>query len=674
MLNKFGFVRVTAISSHIYVGNPDSNAEDFIYYLSKLTDSDIIVGQELGITGYTCANLFQQEALLKQAITAVTKIALTTKNSGQLVVVGCPIPIENSLYNCAVVMNRGRVIGVVPKQYLPNYKEFYEGRWFRGADGREPQFVDLWFDKGWIVPFGIDLLFETEAQFGNRKLVVGCEICEDLWMPIPPSSYQAMKGASILLNLSASNETVAKSKYRKDLVVGQSGRCMAAYVYASAGPSESSTDLVFGGHCIIAENGSLVDESSRVGDGNPIKMDSKHITADVDVEKLMFERRNTTSFDDQPVPRTYRDVSFELSDKNKDSLKRKIIGLPFVPRDKETLDDRCAEIFGIQVASMMKRFDSMNHRVKPHIGVSGGLDSTLALLALVKTFDNAGYPRKDIIGVTMPGFGTTNRTKNNAVELMMELGITSKEVDIRKQSLQMFKDMDHLVFKIINPKYFDSQGLQEAIKSVPVEEQHDLVFENVQARARTNTLMNMGFVIGTGDLTEGALGWCTYNADHMSMYNPNCSIPKTLVKFLVQYAAENQFKGRISEVLMDIVGTPISPELLPVAGDGTIQQTTEGTLGAFELHDFFLFNFLRNGYSPDKIIWLAKHADFVQSHSEEDIQKAMKLFIERFFSNQYKRSCVPDGPKVGSVSLSPRGDWRMPSDADATIWKNLIGV
>jgi NAD+ synthase (glutamine-hydrolysing) len=623
-------------------------------------DSDIVVFPELGITGYTCADLFGQTALLDAGLREAQRIAEATRGRRQLVVVGLPLAVGNSLYNCALALAGGAAIGIIPKQFIPNYKEFYESRWFSSASGREPHTIVV---AGREVPFGIDLLFRAEGG-----VMVGIEICEDLWMPIPPSSVQAIAGANVLLNLSASNETIGKNRYRADLVIGQSGRCIAAYAYASSGPTESTTDLVFGGHCLIAENGRLLGESSRVGDGTPIRRDSYWITKDVDVEKLQNDRRSTTSFDDclkylTPV----RVIDFALAG-DMVGLEREVPGTPFVPAEGAELHRRCAEIFGIQCAGLAKRIEALPGGTPLNIGISGGLDSTLAVLVAVKTCDMLGHDRGRICGLTMPGFGTTSKTLANARALMDHLGVASETIDIRDRVLQLFRDLGHKPLGI-DCRGLDVAGLVECLGRVPREGRKDLVFENVQARVRTLLLMSRGFVIGTGDLSELALGWSTYNADHMSMYNPNCSIPKTLVQFLVRYVALNEFEaGPVRETLLSIAGTTISPELLPPAAGGEIEQSTEATLGPYELHDFILFNAVRCGFSPAKIRFLAQYATFTREFGPEQVDATLRIFFRRFFTQQFKRSCIPDGPKVGTVSLSPRGDWRMPSDADPAEW------
>jgi NAD+ synthase (glutamine-hydrolysing) len=659
-MNRFGFVRITCASIRTVVANPAANAAAVVGVLREVIDSDIVVFPELCVTGYTCADLFGQTALLEAGTRATLTIAEATRGRAQLVVVGLPVAVGNSLYNCGVIIADGAVLGVVPKQFIPNYKEFYESRWFSSATGREPKSIEI---GGRTVPFGIDLLFDA-----GGGVVVGVEVCEDLWMPIPPSSAQAIAGATLLLNLSASNETVGKCRYRTDLVVGQSGRCIAAYAYAGSGPSESTTDLVFGGHCLIAENGRLLAESRRVGDGGPLPLGTHTITRDVDVERLASDRRSTTSFDDNlKYLAEYRRVPFALAGEMA-GLKRDVVGAPFVPAEGAELHARCAEVFGIQCAGLAKRIEQIPPGSSLNIGISGGLDSTLALLVAVKTCDTLGLPRRTIHGLTMPGFGTSQRTRTNALALMEQLGVVAETIDITGLALKAFQELNHAPFGI-DCRGLDCASFRAMLARVPREKQHDLVFENIQARLRTFLLMSRGFVVGTADLSELALGWSTYNGDHMSMYNPNGSIPKTLVKFLVRYVAENEFEaGPARETLLSVVGTTISAELLPATASGETGQSTEDTLGPYEIHDFILFNTVRNGYSPEKVLFLSKHADFTQEYPHELIVKTMRMFYTRFFRQQFKRSCIPDGPKVGTVSLSPRGDWRMPSDADSAAW------
>jgi len=695
-MDKYGFARITVASPLCSVGNPQQNAKKIIDVFRQMDVvrehdplGDVIVFPELCITGYTCGDLFRQQILLKESEAAVDSIA-KWRRQPTLIFVGAPVPVGNELFNCAIAIWNGEILGIVPKQNIPNYNEFYESRWFRAGDGDEPKTIQY---AGREVPFGIDLMFDN-----GLGMKVHAEICEDLWMPIPPSSYAAIAGATVLLNLSASNETVAKCEYRTDLVKNQSGRCVAAYAYASAGPTESTTDLVFGGHCLIAENSHLLAESERVGDGGSLIREPKWATADVDVEKLLAERRLLTSFGDaaRSINKQFRIIPYsDAKQTTHSTLMRKVNGTPFVPKDQRTLHSRCAEIVGIQVAGLAKRLETIPSK-KSYIGISGGLDSTLALLVAVEAYRGLGLSPDNITGITMPGFGTTSRTKSNATKLMKLLGVKSKTIDIRESCIKTFMAMRHDPFNVgwyhpsteIDRVGMSVESFEDTLQHLTPEviAKGDLVFENVQARTRTMLLMSHGFVIGTGDLSELALGWCTYNGDHMSMYNPNCSIPKTLVKFLVDYYAEHRL-GRINgrpidentrggipdptnelyHVLKDIVATKISPELLPHAAD-QITQSTEENLGPYELHDFFLVNFVRNGFSPEKILYLSDHAEFSQPYSREVREKTLKLFVQRFFSQQFKRSCVPDGPKVGSVSLSPRGDWRMPSDANWAIW------
>lgn len=649
---EHGFLRVTAVSLNTKVADPQHNFEEIKRVLAETEDSNVIVFPELAISGYTCGDLFNQSKLLVACDKYLREIVPLVKN--RLVFVGAPIRFGTALYNCAVVYQNNEIVGIVPKSYLPNYKEFYEARWFHPGKDIKNQSIGQ-------IPFGTDLIFHYNG------IKVFTEVCEDIWMPIPPSSYAAIAGAQILCNLSASNETVAKADYRRNLVVGQSGRCIAAYIYASSGPSESTNDVVFGGHCLIAENGSLLAESPHLGDGQ-LRRDSYWITSEIDVEKLCNDRRQTTSFSFSDTNHFYEVVpTVPMTPTWATELKyRKVAGLPFVPSNKETLDQRCQEIFDIAVAGLAKRIEQLQPTTKLTIGVSGGLDSTLALMIACKAVEVLGYSHDRIAAFAMPGFGTTSKTKNNSFKLMEALNVPYNIVDIRPACLQMFKDLNHEPFGI-RSWMMDVDRFTEALKELPADNRNDLVFENVQARVRTSILMNKGFAIGTGDLSEIALGWCTYNADHMSMYNPNCSIPKTLVKFLVEYCA-NKYTGELRDVLLSIAGTTISPELLPTNNADEITQSTEDVLGAYELHDFFLYNFVRNGFSPEKIAFLTKFAQFSRLYSSEQITKALKLFCSRFFRNQFKREAVPDGPKVGSVSLSPRGDWRMPSDASARLW------
>ncbi|MDG3007954.1 NAD(+) synthase [Paludisphaera mucosa] len=666
-MNVFGLVRVACASIRTSVGDPAANAREIVGVLGRTAGCDVVLFPELCLTGYTCADLFYQPTLLHAALDALATVVEANAGKARVVAVGLPLGVGPHLYNCVAVVDGRGVRGVVPKQHLPNYKEFYERRWFRPARGEEPAEVEI---LGRPTPFGVDLLFPAEgAGEAGRDVVLGVEICEDLWLPIPPSASQALAGATILLNASASNETIGKSAYRTDLVVGQSARCIAAYAYAGSGPTESTTDLVFGGHCLIAENGWRLEESRRVGDGRPVLRESHWIEQDVDVARLTFDRRSAATFESPVGPtRSFRRIPVGLGLTEPSDLKRFVAAAPFVPVDGPELNRRCAEIFEIQVAGLAKRVERLPAGSTLHLGVSGGLDSTLALLVAVKTLDLLGLDRKLLRGLTMPGFGTTSRTRTNAIALMEHLGVSSETIDIAGLALQAFQELKHKPFGI-DVQGMDAPTFREALLDVPEEGRKDLVFENVQARLRTFLLMSRGFVVGTGDLSEMALGWSTYNADHMSMYNPNCSIPKTLVRFLVLYAAKHEFpEGPTRDTLTSIAETTISPELLPASKRGEILQSTEDALGPYELHDFFLYHAIRLGYPPEKILFLSRFAAFSKPYPPELVAKTLRTFLTRFFAQQYKRSCVPDGPKVGTVSLSPRGDWRMPSDADPAAW------
>ena len=658
---QHGFVRVAAAVPRLRVADCTGNTDAILALLTRAEQQQVHVAvfPELAITGYTCADLFQQPTLLHAARESLVRLVEEgrTRFAG-LAVVGLPWAVEDRLYNVAAIFQRGRLLGVVPKSYLPTYKEFYEARWFAPGH-RTPHIEAPW--RGGRVPFGTDLLFDGDAFVPG--FVIGVEICEDLWSPIPPSSLQALGGAKILLNLSASNEIIGKAAYRRQLVAGQSGRCIAGYVYTSSGPHESTTDIVFGGHALIADNGSLLAETER------FDRDSSLLVSEIDIERLHVDRLvNHTFGETQAVHhRPWRRIGFAV-ERSPQRLIRHVDPHPFVPAAAAHLRERCEDIFHTQVAGLAKRLE---HIGKPPIaiGVSGGLDSTLALLVTCKTFDRLEVPRTQIHALTMPGYGTTARTLRNAQALMQHLGITASEVDIRLLCLEEMRALGHAPFGI-RLDGLTVETLTARLRDLPAEScKNDLVFENVQARMRTSLLMNKGFVIGTGDLSELALGWCTYNGDHMSMYNPNVSIPKTLVKFLVRWAAENEFGGPAQKTLLDVVATQISPELLPASASGEIAQITETVVGPYELHDFFLFHFLRYGASPEKILFLADHAAFEKPYSPEERRSWLKVFIRRFFANQFKRSCLPDGPKVGTISLSPRGDWRMPSDAQAALWQ-----
>ena len=593
--------------------------------------ASILVFSELTISGYTCGDLFLQQPLLTECKNQLLRIVKATENKSMLVVVGCPIVIKQKLYNCAVVISDGSILGIVPKTHLPNYSEFYELRHFTSGEGLEE---DLWFGEEFgYVNVAVNQLFKCKEI---PELVVACEICEDLWVPLPPSTYHAMAGATVICNPSASVETTTKESYRRSLVSNQSARLLAAYIYADAGEGESTQDVVYSGHHLICENGSVLAEAKR--------FTNEIIYADIDVQKLAAERRKMTSF---PGGQTddYFEQEFSLEVKE-NKITRTFPKAPFVPDNQDERDKRCDEILSLQSMGLKKRLEHTNckHAV---VGISGGLDSTLAVLVTARAFDLLDIPRENLICVTMPCFGTTDRTYQNAVSLIKELGAALKEVRIEKAVRQHFADIGH------------------------DENNHDVTYENSQARERTQILMDManqynGMVIGTGDMSELALGWATYNGDHMSMYAVNCSVPKTLVRYLVLYYAETTENKKLSEVLMDVLDTPVSPELLPPV-DGVISQKTEDLVGPYELHDFFLYYMLRFGFPKAKLYRMAK-LTFDGVYDDETIKKWLDKFYWRFFSQQFKRSCLPDGPKVGSVAVSPRGDLRMPSDASPTAW------
>jgi len=691
-----GFVRVATVAPRLKVADCQFNAGEIVSAMQKAQrqNVEVLVTPELSLTGYTCADLFHQTTLIDGARDALKVIVEASNLFDGIVFVGAPLVLDDKLYNCVVAIRAGIILGVVPKSYLPNYKEFYESRWFAVADVAHSNSIEV---LGRTVNFGSDQLFSTDSVEG---LSIAVDVCEDLWAVIPPSSLAALNGATLIVNLSASNELVGKSEYRRDLVVGQSGRLIAGYVYVSSGVDESTTDVVFGGHAMIALDGSLLQESKR------FQREAVLTVADLDIEKVRVARLVNTSFSESQRKFAklfpYRKRAFRLTPKGKLAsevgLLAYIDGQPFVPKDGSMLRARCEDIFNIQVAGLSKRLEKLAPAkdASVTIGVSGGLDSTLALLVTVKAYDLLGMDRKKIRGFTLPGFGTTSRTKNNAHALMRELGITAAEVDIREMCLAQMIAEGHKPFGIdlaamneeVLSEYLtlvratavgapETNPLKMLVKKFTDKliamqtggtELKDLHFENVQARARTKILMDNGFTIGTGDLSELAIGWCTYNGDHMSMYGVNASIPKTLVKLLVHWAADNQFDGETRVTLLDIFNTEISPELLPTDKDGKVVQKTESVVGPYELTDFFLYHMLRNGARPEKILALAEHANFSEKYSSARLQKWLKLFLSRFFNAQFKRSCLPDGPKVGSVSLSPRGDWRMPSDAEATLW------
>ncbi len=638
MNNSQYYIRVSTACPVTNVADIDFNIENIkkCIDISIEKKSKLIVFPELSITSYTCGELFSQSLLISKALEGIHNICKYSIDKDVLIAVGAPLLHKNSLYNCAVIIFGGKILGIVPKSYLPNYSEFYEKRWFTEGYKIKSERINLPFQKN--IPFGINLIFS------DKIFKFAFEVCEDLWVTIPPSSYLALMGANIIGNLSASNEIVSKSDYRRNLVASQSGRCLASYVYSSSGVYESSTDLVFSGHLLIGENGSILKENKRFQRENEV------ITSIIDIDKINSERLKNVSFTDNSMNMNLEleEITFKFAINDVGDFDRPIDKYPFVPSNEDERAVRCKEIFNIQTSALAKRLDYTNMK-KAVIGISGGLDSTLALLVIAKTFDKLNIPRENIITITMPGFGTTDRTYNNAVSLCKHLNTTLKEINIVDAALQHFKDIGH-------------------DKDI-----HDVTYENVQARERTQILMDIankegGLVIGTGDLSELALGWCTYNGDHMSMYSVNCSIPKTLVRYLVRYVAENEVAKEISEILIDILDTPVSPELLPKDKEGNIAQKTEDIVGPYELHDFFLYYFIRQGATPDKIKQLAKIA-FKDSYDKETIDKWFSYFIRRFFTQQFKRSAVPDGPKVGTISLSPRGDWRMPSDASFNLWK-----
>ena len=635
-----GFVKVAAAVPLVQVADCFYNIEKIEGLMRQASEKgvQIIAFPELSVTGYTCLDLFAQQTLLNGAEAALLQLVSNTADLDILTIVGVPLRTENRLINAAVVFQKGAIRGVVPKTYLPNYKEFQEQRWFTSATELRESTISIGKEE---YPMGSHLLFRS------GRLTAGIEICEDLWVPVPPSSLLTMEGANIIFNLSASNELIGKHAYLRSLICQQSARCMAGYVYASSGFGESSTDLVFAGNGIIAENGNLLAESPR------FTMEEQLVISEIDIETLQNDRQVNTSFmyGTSGLPKEKAQVvDFQVRIPDGFSLTRPVDPHPFTPSG-EALKERCEEIFHIQVAGLAKRLVHA-HAQTAVVGISGGLDSTLALLVTVMTFDALKMPRGQIIGITMPGFGTTDRTYTNACDLIRSLGVTLKEIPIKEACLQHFRDIDH------DPSV------------------HDVTYENSQARERTQLLMDVanqknGLVIGTGDLSELALGWATYNGDHMSMYGVNGSIPKTLVKYLVEWVANHKVDDASRLTLLDIVDTPISPELIPADENGNIKQKTEDLVGPYELHDFFLYHFLRFGSYPSKIYFLAQKA-FAGIYDNATVKKWLYTFFRRFFQQQFKRSCLPDGPKVGSVSLSPRGDWRMPSDAVSRLWLEEI--
>ena len=642
----YGYVRVGAAVPRLKLADCTYNKEQIVTMAKEAAAKGIrvLTFPELCITGYTCADLFMQRPLLVAAEKTIKAIASETADLNVFIVVGAPVPLDSQAFNCAVAIYKGEILGMVPKTHLPNYSEFAEERWFSSAD-------DILVDRiryaGQEVPIGSDLLF---AAAGIPDLKIGIEICEDLWVPIPPSSYQALYGATVLLNLSASNELSGKAHYRRRMVAQHSSSCMASYVYVSAGIGESTQDAVFGGHSLICENGEIFAETERFAQNNQL------IYADIDLDILTNERRRHTTFlshlQKAEMHRMYRLITFDMEEpESLEHWSRPLTSAPFHPAADE-VDEHCKDIFSIQTAGLARRMEH-THSDSLVIGISGGLDSTLALLVCVKACDFLGIDRSHVLGVTMPGFGTTDRTYQNALTLMKSLGITMKEIPIRDAVTQHFKDIEH------------DMSL------------HNVTYENAQARERTQILMDLankhnGLVVGTGDLSELALGWATYNGDHMSMYGVNGGIPKTLIRVLVNWVATNgEVDAAASAALLDVLDTPISPELLPPDASGNINQKTEDLVGPYELHDFFLYHILHNAYRPAKVLWLAEKA-FAGEYDRETLLKWLKNFYRRFFIQQFKRSCLPDGPKVGEISLSPRGDWRMPTDAFSRVWMDEV--
>ncbi|MBR3143076.1 MAG: NAD(+) synthase [Clostridiales bacterium] len=630
-----GFIRVAAASPKVRVGDVDFNVSQTVLYAKKASESDtaVVVFPELGLTGYTCGDLFLQNALLDKAIDGLYDLAEQTSGLNTVIIAGLPVQVGGKLYNCAAVIYQGEILGIVPKQNIPNYSEFYELRHFAPFNDVE------------------NIVIEDDICFGRMvfdcaDLTFAVEICEDLWVSSSPSEEYVSNGAQIIFNLSCSDEIIGKAKYRRDLVKMQSAKLMAGYVYCDVGIGESTQDLVFAGHNIIAENGKILSESRRFVNDNE---DEAIIYADIDLERIESDRRKANTFvHDLTGLSGVEIVSFDAEFPDI-TLNRKFSKTPFVPKNSDDLAARCEDILNMQAAGLYTRLKAINCK-KAVIGLSGGLDSTLALIVTIHAFDKLGLDRKGIIGITMPGFGTTSRTKNNSINIAEEYGCTLREISISDAVIQHFKDIGHDI------------------------DVHDITYENSQARERTQILMDIanqegGLVVGTGDLSELALGWATYNGDHMSMYGVNCSIPKTLVRYLVSYESQRTAESApaLSQALADIVATPVSPELLPPTEDGKISQKTEETVGPYELHDFFLYYMIRFGFKPSKIYRMALQT-FEGAYDADTIYKWEETFLRRFFSQQFKRSCVPDGPKVGTVSLSPRGDWRMPSDASRNVW------
>ena len=630
-----GFLKVCAASPRVTVGGVQQNLENALREIQVAAEKHVkvLVFPELYLSGYTCGDLFLQKALTDACLQALETLCEKTAKFDIVICIGLPLRVNTRLYNCAAVLYKGKVLGFVPKTYIPNYGEYYEKRWFASGKTLNTQIRFGRIDA----PCSTSLLFPI-AENG----VLGVEICEDLWVPNPPSTDLALAGANILVNLSASNEAVTKNEYRKNMIAAQSAKCFCSYIYASAGVGESSTDLVFSGACTVAENGAILAEGERFA------FDGTRAIADIDLDKLNAERIRNGSFADNARADSLKYAICEAVNVSTDfsEVTRTFQSQPFVPSDTAEKDARCREILAIQSHGLAKRLTHTGLK-KAVVGISGGLDSTLALLVSVRAMQILQLPSENILCVTMPGFGTTDRTYQNAVSLIKSFGASFLEIPIKDAALQHMQDIGH------DPDL------------------HDITYENTQARERTQILMDLankhgGILVGTGDLSELALGWCTYNADHMSMYGVNAGVPKTLVRHLVENEAEH-LPESIAAILRDVLATPVSPELLPPDENGKIQQKTEDTLGPYEVHDFYLYHFLRFGACPEKLLFMATHA-FSGAYTEEQLKRWLQLFIKRFWGNQFKRSCLPDGPKVGSVSLSPRGDWRMPSDAVCTAW------
>lgn len=633
-MKEYGYIKVGAFVNKLHLGNPKENAKEIIKGITEGIKKEvaILLTPELSLTGYTCGDMFLQDKLLKESLSALEEIKEATKDKDIIVLVGIPLEIDNELYNCATVLEKGKILGVIPKTFIPNYNEFYEARWFSSSKNLKRNKINL---LGEEVPVSTNLLFR------ENEICFAVEICEDLWTVNPPSNSHAQAGANIIFNLSSSNEGIGKHEYRKNLVSMQSAKTISAYIYASSGPGESSSDILFGGASMIYENGSLLAKNKR------FTFENNLITADIDIKKLQNDRLKNKSYMANAKLEEYLTIPVFLRDSKK--LERAYKEYPFVPSNILERKKRSEEILDIASTALARRLMTLNYP-KCVIGMSGGLDSTLAFLIIIRALKKLNRDATDILGITMPGFGTTSRTYDNACNLVKEYGGVLKEISIKEACLVHLKDI----------------GLDENDRSV--------AYENAQARERTQILMDVankenGIVIGTGDLSELALGWCTYNGDHMSMYAVNSSIPKTLVRYLVEYVKEEE-TGKKKEILEDILNTPISPELLPPDKLGNMLQKTESTIGPYVLHDFFLYHFLRYGAEPKKLLYIAINT-FKDTFTKEEIKKWLKVFLNRFFTQQFKRNCIPDGVKVGSISLSPRGDLRMPSDMDKTIWTEL---